>query len=147
MSGLTHWLLFNSLCCHLHDRAEKPLETSLPYNVKVIISAHHCVLDCWTRVCCECVTVLITVIKVGGGGGGAVSSSAARMLFIDRLQIRTTCALRHGKREEEKHEMFRSGKLNLHVCRSLVNIHLHHLFASLSDRSESRPQGIKKYRS
>lgn len=49
----------------------------------------------------ECVTVLITVIKVGGGAG-AVSSSAVRMLFIDRLQILTTCALRHGKRDGEK---------------------------------------------
>lgn len=37
------------------------------------------------------------------------------------------------KMEEKKqnNEMFRCGKLNLHVCHSCyVNIHLHHLFSS-----------------
>lgn len=54
-------------------------------------------------------------------GGGTVSSSAVRMLFIDRLQILTTCALRHGKRDGEKNnEMFRCGKLNVHVRHALV---------------------------
>lgn len=108
----------------------KTLRDKLPYNVKVIISMHLCVLECWTWVCvwvCDS-----PYHSHQGWGGGTVSSSAARMLFIDRLQILTTCALRHGKRCRKKQWNVSLWEIKF-TCspRSCyVNIHLHHLFAS-----------------